>query len=200
MVQNVNYYWTWVQVNPLCQNHFTCDANHSIPYQNSLQPHEEYKLEMVLFKIPVIVDIHGHRFMIYTLVSEIHENVDMVLGIKNIFELEGVINSKDCCFKFSNRSVPRYPEKQIILKPNEQKLVKVKASFMDEISGLAIIKFIDGGTYSTLLIKLKLPCNKAILDIKNKGKDDMILRPEEMIGIVDIRSLGYYKIKQGILQ
>ena len=28
----------------------------------------------------------------------------------------------------------------------------------------------------------------------------MILRPKEMIGIVDIRSLGYYKIKQGILQ
>ena len=27
----------------------------------------------------------------------------------------------------------------------------------------------------------------------------MILRPEEMIGIVDIRSLRYYKIKQGIL-
>ena len=28
----------------------------------------------------------------------------------------------------------------------------------------------------------------------------MILRPKEMIGIVDIRSLGYYKIKQSILQ
>ena len=28
----------------------------------------------------------------------------------------------------------------------------------------------------------------------------MILNPREMIGIVDIRSLGYYKIKQGILQ
>ena len=71
---------------------------------------------------------------------------------------------------------------------------------MDEISGLAIIKTIYGGTYSTLLIKLKFTCNKAILDIKNKGKDTMILRPEEMIGIVDMRSLGYYKIKQGILQ
>ena len=154
----------------------------------------------VLFIIPVIVDIHGHRFEIYTLVSEIHENVDLVLGIKNVFELEGVINSRDCCFKFLNRSVPIYPEKQIILKPNEQKLVKVKAPFMDEISGLAIIKIIDGGTYSTLLIKLKFTCNKAILDIKNKGKDTMILRLEEMIGIVDMRSLGYYKIKQGILQ
>ena len=47
----------------------------------------------VLFIIPVIVDIHGYKFEIYTLVSEIHENVDLVLGIKNVFELEGVINS-----------------------------------------------------------------------------------------------------------
>ena len=46
----------------------------------------------VLFIIPVIVDKHGHRFEIYTLVSEIHENVDLVLGIKNVFELEGIIN------------------------------------------------------------------------------------------------------------
>ena len=28
----------------------------------------------------------------------------------------------------------------------------------------------------------------------------MILNPKEMIEIVDIRSLGYYKIKQGMLQ
>ena len=149
--------------------------------------------------IPVNVDIHGHRFEIYTLVSEIHKNVDLVLGIKNVFELEGVINSRDCCFEFLNRSVPIYPENEIILKPDEQKLVKVKAPFIDEISGLTIIKMIDGGTYSTLIIKLKFTCNKAILDIKNTGKDTMILRLEEMIGIMDIRSLGYYKIKQGIL-
>ena len=50
----------------------------------------------VLFIIPVIVEMHGHRFEIYTLVPEIHENVDLVLGIKNVFELEGIINSRDC--------------------------------------------------------------------------------------------------------
>ena len=97
-------------------------------------------------------------FKVYTLVSEIHENVDIVLGIKSVFKLEGVINSRDCCFKFLNRSVPIYPEKEIILKPNEQKLVKVKAPFIDEISGMAIIKILDGGTYSSLLIKLKFTC------------------------------------------
>ena len=34
----------------------------------------------VLFVIPVIVDIYGHRFDVVTLVSEIHDNVDLVLG------------------------------------------------------------------------------------------------------------------------
>ena len=154
----------------------------------------------VLFIIQVIIEVHGHRFEICTLVSEVHENVDLVLGIKNVFELEGVINSRDCRFEFLNRSVPIYPEKELILKPDEQKLVKVRAPFVDEISGLAIIKIIDGKTSSTLLIKLKFTCNKAVLDIKNAGKDTMILNPKEMIGIVDIESLGYYKIKEGILQ
>ena len=51
-----------------------------------------------------------------------------------------------------------------------------------------------------LLIKLKFTHNRAILDIMNKGKDTMILRSEEMIGIIDLRSLGYYKIKQGLFQ
>ena len=38
----------------------------------------------VLFVIRVIIDVHGHRFEIYTLVSENHENVDLVLSIKNV--------------------------------------------------------------------------------------------------------------------
>ena len=42
--------------------------------------------------------------------------------------------------------------------------------------------------------------NKVVLDIVNKGKDNVIFKPEEMIGIIDLRSLGYYKIKEGILQ
>ena len=47
----------------------------------------------VLFIILVIVEIGGNSFEIYMLVSEIHDNVDLVIGIKNIFKLEGVFNS-----------------------------------------------------------------------------------------------------------
>ena len=51
------------------------------------------QLDSILFIIPVIVDIHRYKFEIYMLVLEIHENVDLVLGIKTVFGLEGVINS-----------------------------------------------------------------------------------------------------------
>ena len=47
----------------------------------------------VLSVIPAIVTIQNHRFKIFTLVSKIHENVDLVIGIKSLFELEGMIDS-----------------------------------------------------------------------------------------------------------
>ena len=103
----------------------------------------------------MIVDIHGRRFKIYTLVSEIHENIGLVFAIKNVYELEGVINSQDCCFNFLNRSLPIFPQEHIVLKPKEQKFIKVKTQFIDDICGLAIIKIIDGSTYSTILLKQK---------------------------------------------
>ena len=77
----------------------------------------------VLFVIPVIVDIHRHRFEIFTLVSEIHDNVDLVMGMKNIFELEGVINSQDSCFSFLSRSIPFFPVLTVEIVPTSQKMV-----------------------------------------------------------------------------
>ena len=154
----------------------------------------------VLFIIPVIIDIHRLRFETYTLVLEIHKNVDLVIDIKNVFQLEGVINSRDSCFNFLNRSIPVFPMDHVILKPKEPKLIKEAALFIDWISGLAIVKILDGGIHSTLLIKLKFTCNAAIKDMVNNGTKTIILRPEEMLGIVDLRLLGYYKIKQSILQ
>ena len=94
----------------------------------------------VLFVILVIVDVHGHRFEVFTLVSEIHENVDLALEIKNIFELEGVIDSNESCFKFLNRLIPLIPIEQAILKPKEQKYITVEAPFVGEMSDMTIVK------------------------------------------------------------
>ena len=59
----------------------------------------------VLFVIPVIMTIQKHSVETFTLMSEIHENVDLVIGIKNLFEL-GVIDLWDSCVSFLNRSIP----------------------------------------------------------------------------------------------
>ena len=180
-----------------------CKSLHSLPKFASKTQRIQVgngQFVSVLFVIPVIIEVHRHRFEIYTLVSEIHENVDLVLGIKNIFKLEGVVNSWDCCFKFLNRSLPFFPKESVVLKPKEQKVIKVEVPFIDEISGLAIIKILDGSNYNTMLIKLKFTHNTTVLDIVNNGMETIIFKPEETIGIVDLRSLGYYKIKQGILQ
>ena len=47
----------------------------------------------VLFVVLVIIEIHGHLFEVFTLVSETHDNVDLVLGMKNAYELEGIVDT-----------------------------------------------------------------------------------------------------------
>ena len=97
----------------------------------------------VLFVIPVMVDIHGHRFEIFTLVSEIHDNIDLAMGMKNIFELEGVIDSQDSCFNFLSRSIPFFPVMTVEIVPTSQKMVIIEAPFIEELSGMAMVKILD---------------------------------------------------------
>ena len=111
MVQNVRYYWIQEEVNHLYPSHIAYGVKLYIPYQkcaSKIQRNQEGNGQFigVLFIIPIVIDIHGHSFEIFTLVSEIHENVDLVFGIKNIFELEGIINSQESCSSFLNRSIP----------------------------------------------------------------------------------------------
>ena len=154
----------------------------------------------VLFVIPVIVEICSHRLEVFTLVSEIFDNIDMVLGMKNIFELEGVIDSHESCFRFLSRSIPIFPREQVVVMPGEKKLIPIEALFIEEIVGMAIVKIIDKEQKMLMMLKLKFIRNKATLDITNNTRETLIFDREMMIGILDLRSLGYYKIKQGVLQ
>ena len=153
----------------------------------------------VLFVIPVIIEINGHRLEVFTLVSEIFDNVDMVLGIKNLFELEGVIDSRKSTFRFLSRSIPIFPREQAVVKLAEKKLIPIEAPFVEEKSGMAIIKIIDQEQKTLMMLKLKFIRNKAMLDITNNTRETVIFDKKTTIGILHLRSLGYYKIKQGVL-
>ena len=154
----------------------------------------------VLFVIPVIIDFYGHRFEVFTLVSEMHDNADLVLGMKNVFELEGVLDTRDSSFKFLNRSLPFYSKHQVVVKPKERKFIKIETPFVDEISGLDIVKMLDSKEQCMVVLKLKFVRNCVSLDVTNNTQETVIFEPKQILGILDLRSLGYYKIKQGVLQ
>ena len=65
---------------------------------------------------------------------------------------------------------------------------------------MAIIKLLDKSTQTVVMLKLKFTWNTAMLDMTNSSSEILILNPKEALGILDLRSLGYYKIKQGVLQ
>ena len=79
-------------------------------------------------------------------------------------------------------------------------MILIESPFLEEISGMAIVKIIDQGQKMPMMLKLKFIRNKATLDITNNTRETIIFDKKTSIGILDLRSLGYYKIKQGVLQ
>ena len=180
-----------------------CKALHELPkFSSNMQRIQvgNGQYVSVLFVIPVIIEIHGHRLEIFTLVSEIHDNVDLVMGMKNIFELESMLESQDSCFSFLSRLIPFSPVTAVEIAPKMQKMVVIEAPFVEELSEMAIVKILDMKEQATSMIKLKFIRNEADLKITNNTHETVTFEQTEMIGVVDLRSLGFYKIKQEVFQ
>ena len=126
------------------------------------------------------------------LVSEIFNNIDMVLGIKNLFKLEGVIDTRESNLKFLSRSIPIFQGEQVVIKSGEKKLIQIETPFVEEISGMAIAKIIDQQQRMPMMLKLKFIRNKAMLDITNNSRETIIFNKKTSIGILDLTLLGYY--------
>ena len=76
----------------------------------------------------------------------------------------------------------------------------MKAPFVEEISGMAITKLLDIKDQMTLTMKLKFIRNRATLKVTNIFQEKVTFDPTDILGVADLRSLGYYKLKQGVLQ
>ena len=96
------------------------------------------------FVIPVLLKIAGHKFEIYALVSDIQPSIDLVLGMKNMHEIEGELSPRNSEFRFLNRAVPLFTLENFSLKPGCKRFVKCIAPFPTNLSGTAIIKIVQG--------------------------------------------------------
>ena len=57
---------------------------------------------------------------------------------------------------------------------------------------------LDRKAQYTMILKLKFVWNLATLDVTNNSLETVIFDPKEMLGILDFRSIDYYKINQEI--
>ena len=87
--------------------------------------------------------------------SEIHDNVDMIMGIKR-YGIEGVISARNSSLHFLNRSILFFSKTEIILKPRKQRFIKIDVPFVDKISGLVMIKLLHLKTGCTKTIKVEV--------------------------------------------
>ena len=76
----------------------------------------------------------------------------------------------------------------------------LEAPFKEEITGMAITKLLDTKEQITLTMKIKFIRNRAMFKVTNDMHETVTFDPTQILGIIDLRSLGYYKIKQGVLQ
>ena len=117
-----------------------------------------------------------------------------------MFELEGVIDSHESWFSFLNRSIPYFPRERTEVLPKAQAMMIIEAPFVEELSEMAIIKVLDMNEHVTNIMKMKFIRNKVTLKVSNNTSETVTFDRTNMIGILDLRSLGNYKLKQDVLQ
>ena len=88
-----------------------------------------------LFLVLIIVTMQGHKFEIYPMVSEIHDNADLVLAVNHFIELKTDLSMRGLIFKFLNKSVPVFHVYNKMVTSRERTFLKVEAKFLNELQG-----------------------------------------------------------------
>ena len=144
------------------------------------------------FVFPVQIMIQGHLFEVYTIVAALHESIDLVIGMKNMVELEGILNTRTSSFDFLSHSIPIYPQNDLKVKPGGKAYIKIVAPFQRQINARAIATFFTCDKIFTFRMQFKH--NRTFVKFENRGDNICELFQDRPIGIIDLRSIGFYNI------
>ena len=147
---------------------------------------------LVEFVFPIQVMIQGHLLEIYSIVAALHESIDLVIGMKDMVELEGILNTRTSSFDFFSHSIPIYPQNDLKVKPGGKAYIKIVAPFQRQINTRAIAKFFACDKIFTF--KMRFKHNRTVVEFENRGDKICELFKDRPIGILDLRSTGYYNI------
>ena len=118
------------------------------------------------------------------IVATLHESIDLVIGMKNMVELEGILNTRTSLFDFLLHLIPIYPQNDLKVKPGGKAYIKIVAPFQKQINGRAIAKFFTCDKIFTF----------RMVEFKNRGDKMCELFKDRLIAILGLQSIGYYKV------
>ena len=74
----------------------------------------------------------------------------------------------------------------------EKAYIKVKAPFCDKLFGMICTKFFGRDMVYTLRVKFQ--DNQGVVQFRNGSNEIAQLRKDKAVGILDLRSIGYFKV------
>ena len=74
----------------------------------------------------------------------------------------------------------------------KQVLIKIKVPFIEKLSGSIMTKLF--GSKKAFTMKFRIENNQGCVQFVNKGHETIKLRENKAIGILDLRSVGYFKV------
>ena len=107
-------------------------------------------------------------------------------------ETGGMLNTRTGEYDFIGRSIPIFPQNDLDVPAGEKAYIKVKAPFCDKLSGMICTKFF--GRDMVYSLRIKFQDNQGVVQFRNGSNETAHLRKNKAVGILDLRSIGYFKV------
>ena len=187
-------------------------------YNNSpfLQKYPIYKIKPRYMKVAnsnllavkecihMLIEFGGFVFETIAYLVDMLADYDFVVGQKFMYELEGGIDFGNLNFHFCMKTVNLYSDNQVQVLPGQKKIISLKlgkcpADMKECEQAIIRLKHKNAAEIPAIL---KVPIKQGIiqLEIENLGKTNWIIRENEMMGCVDMRSMGYFHVSRDSLQ
>jgi len=152
----------------------------------------------VMFTVPIQIHIQGIILEVMAEVVKLNKYLSMLIGMGALRELEALLDTREPSVSIANRTIPVFLADNKEFGDEDNTKVILEAPFQIPINGEAICKLNLGDSYFPPQ-KLTFVNNRTILTI---GKT--VLPPEKRdtnraVGFLDLRSIGYYHVNQGLL-
>ena len=153
--------------------------------------------------ITIVVNFGGHIFEVTCFLAPIMDDYDFIIGQKSMYELEGGPNFGNLTFHFMMRSVDIVSRDELCIKKGEKGrlFLKMKEAPPGFKHGRGILKLKtsrEDKLPQTILVDIR---NKKIEIVAHNIRDeDWYIKKGEVVGSLDMRSLGYFHIARDTLQ